>query len=499
MNMVYLPAGRKVWQDVALMFVNRSIVPAIWMGDPIHDEFARENFKDCLVLNVYEMHISIDRSVGSFSLPDEILEDKRYYVLKDQVYKAMDRQDEYGEFGRLEREAFFYSLFVYFITIVRVKKIELLVSSEAPHSPVSLVLYGVCKLLGVATYHLTPVSVAPAAHISKDLYGEKILASCDAELSAHRELMVNYVKSINRDIPVPFYIKRQQEFDRQAGRFKEKVKKYILRPVKERLLGGGRRTKYGVFRKDFFLNNTRPVFHELLVRKKRKRLVEGYREAVSSVEFSGSFVYVPLHYEPERTTNPEGGDFYNAYDMLMWLRSFVPGDIPIVIKEHTSQFSEKLYGYRGRSPLFYRAIKTLNNIRFAGPSVPSGRLIDRSLFVATQAGTAALEASLMGKKSLIFGCPWFFGAPNVYFYKDVRSFDALVSAKVVHKSGVERYLLDYISDYAIPVCVNPSGETSLKRRFGERYKDLAKDECFSKAFTELVSQDFVADRLNGER
>ena len=65
------------------------------------------------------------------------------------------------------------------------------------------------------------------------------------------------------------------------------------------------------------------------------------------------FVYFALHFEPERTTNPDGGFFHDQFLAIIHLRKILPEDVNIFVKEHPSQFKVIDRGLKGRSPLFY--------------------------------------------------------------------------------------------------------------------------------------------------
>lgn len=458
-----MPAGRTVWRGISSRLYEKGIYPKIWLGDPAHDEYAKNSYKDCLVLDFYTMHKHIVGKSDNFKVMTDLLNDKYFHVLKDQVYKMMDRQDDFGVFGRLEREAFFYSLFFYFHSIVTEKKIDVLVASEGPHSPASMVLYGVCKILGLKTYHLEQNSITPIAHVSKDFYGDKIKVEHHYDMSKHKKVISDYVRMISDDIPSPYYMEIQKNFDKKSKGANFKFKKYFFKPAKNFIFKRDKEYGYNVYRRSFFHDNHTPLLCENFINSRKKELLSEYKLAVRQFNLKEQYIYIPLHYEPEKTSNPDGGDFYNVYDMISYLRSFVPNHIKIVLKEHYSQSTTKLYGYRGRSPLFYKAINSLNNVQFVDVATPSSELIKHCIFVATQTGSAALEASLMRKRSLVFGAPWFLGIPNIYFYKDSDSFENFIKSDIFDKESVEKNLLSYISDYTIPACVNPSGESDFRK------------------------------------
>lgn len=486
-----MPAGLNIWRKVAERFNDKLMQPKIWLGDPVHDDFAKEKYKDCLVLDFNEVHKVINFERSDFKLTPSFLDDKYFYMLKDQVYKMMDRQDDFGVFGRLEREAFFYSLFYYFHTIVREKKIDLLVSSEGPHSPAGMILYGVCKILDINTYHLAQGLIAPVAHICKDFHGEILEANSGYNFSKHQQLVSDYIGLISDDIPRPHYMEIQRRYDKKSKGINFRIKKYLIKPVKNYVFRREKVYGYNIYRRSFFNDNHRPLLYENFVDSRKKVLLSEYESVLGFLELDEAFVFVPLQYEPERTSNPDGGSFYNVYDMIMWLRDFLPNSIKIIIKEHPSQFSEKMHGYRGRSPLFYRAIMSLNNVFFVDMKVPSSELINKSIFVATQTGTAALEAALMGRKSLVFGAPWFLGVPNIYIYEKIESFDSFMDYEIFDKKHIKDFFDYYISTYALPVCINPSGQSYFVKKHGELFFDLIDDEFFSEIFTEIIYKDYV--------
>lgn len=67
----------------------------------------------------------------------------------------------------------------------------------------------------------------------------------------------------------------------------------------------------------------------------------------------------------------------------------------VYVKEH--------YVQRHRPISFYEDLCKIKNVRLIKSNVPSASIMINSLAVATQTGTCVLEASLMGKPSIVFG------------------------------------------------------------------------------------------------
>jgi hypothetical protein len=489
MNIVYIPAGSNVWVNVITELEKLKFYPKIWLGDPKHDEFAKKKYPDCMVLNFHFVHKNIYLRCKDFTVDPKIFEDKYFFTLKDQVYKMMDRQDDLGIYSRLDREAFFYSTFCFFYDKIVEDKIKLAIVAEGPHSPVTMIIYGICHILNIPSYYLSQNLVVPSAHISKDLYGRKLRISDHFEsfkYDVHLKIAEEYIDSISDKIPKPLYIQIQN--DKNKLSIIEDTKNYLVKPFLKSIGYGNTNQSYSINRHDFFDSNRPSFSHNLKTILKKKKLLVKYNKIVQDVSLEDEFVFVPLHYEPERTSNPDGGHYYNVYDMLVSLRSYVPSNIKIIIKEHPLQFAKTLHGHRGRSALFYQSISMLPNIQFAKLDVSSDILIKKSILVATQTGTAALEASILEKKSLVFGSPWFLGVPNVYAYGDF-SFEELLKKHLFSKTEVKEYILDYIANYTLPVCVNPSGLEYFKRKYPEYLNDLLNDEFFAEQFALAIFND----------
>lgn len=500
-NFIFIPAGEKVWIDIVNALAEAGFSPKIWVGDPVHDGYAKANFPNCDVYNFASINLDIDFTSEFSVIDNDILGSKDFFRLKDQVYKIMDRQDDLGIYGRLEREAYFYYVFNFFYNQVYKNDIKLAVFAEGPHSPNSMVIYGICKFLDIPTYHLSQNPLVPLVHIATDLFGTKLKS--EGKLSGYNEemfktLMADYLDNIKDEIPVPLYMAAQNKSN-QVNLIHD-LKKYVLAPVYKRLKYANKRFRsgsdYSVYSRTFYDSNKPSLLHELRATKRKRLLRKKYQEVKVESNLDEDYVFVPLHYEPERTSNPDGGHFYNTYDMILALRHFVPLDIKIVLKEHPSQFTKSLHGQRGRSALFYKAVSTLPNIEFVSIDYTASMLIKNALFVATQTGSAALEASILGKKSLIFGTPWFLGAPNLYSYGSL-SFEQLVSQSIYTKSKITEYLMDYISEYTLPACVNPSNFNYYVKKYPNQIGSLLDNKQFAKDFASIIVNDLKKHNNKG--
>lgn len=497
-NFIFIPAGDKVWIDIANTLYEANFSPKIWVGDPAHDRYAKTNFPSCEVYNFASINLDINfKSAASF-IDNDVLSSKEFSKLKDQVYKIMDRQDDLGIYNRLEREAYFYYVFNLFYNKAYTNDIKLAIFSEGPHSSSSMVIYGVCKFLDIPTYHLAQNSLVPLVHIATDMFGSKLKTNnkiSNYNEDVFKKLILEYIDSIKDEAPTPLYMKLQNQRNKLAPI--QDLKKYLAVPLYRRLKYASKHFKsdrdYSVYSKTYYDSNKPSVLHEFRASRRKMLLRKKYAEVTVDSNLDEDYVFVPLHYEPEKTSNPDGGHFYNTYDMLLALRRFVPLTTKIILKEHPSQFTKTLHGQRGRSALFYKSVSTLPNIEFASIDYSSSKLIKSSLLVATQTGSAALEAAILGKKSLIFGTPWFLGAPNLYNYGSF-SFEELMNKGAYSKNDIKNYLLDYVAQYTLPACINPSGLDYFRKKYPNQIDNLLNNKKFSDDFVSIIIDDLKMNK-----
>lgn len=183
------------------------------------------------------------------------------------------------------------------------------------------------------------------------------------------------------------------------------------------------------------------------------------------MDYTQKYVYYPLHYEHERTTNPDGGDFQDQFLVLQKLRRIVPTEIQIVVKEHPSQFFFKERGSRGRSPLFYNNVNNIKNLKIISTDENTIRLILNAELVATVTGTVALESSILGKKALYFGNPWYRGLPNTFDIRDNLTYSKMMNQPMVSVEGVKTFLERLFLEHSIPVYINYSQKEYFKKEY----------------------------------
>ena len=76
-------------------------------------------------------------------------------------------------------------------------------------------------------------------------------------------------------------------------------------------------------------------------------------------------IYVPLHFQPERSTCPDGGNYTNQILFIKKIREKT--DLPILVKEHPTQIVQSFPNPQtlmARNKQFYEEVMNIENTYF---------------------------------------------------------------------------------------------------------------------------------------
>ena len=128
-----------------------------------------------------------------------------------------------------------------------------------------------------------------------------------------------------------------------------------------------------------------------------------------------SYIYYPLHMDPEAATMVLAPNLTNQLALLELLAKNTPMTHKIYVKEYSIMIGRRPKG-------FYEKIKSYPNICLLSPAEDNFRLMRYSDTVVVITGTAGWEALLMGKPAVTFGECFYSGLKRV---RRCASFDDL--------------------------------------------------------------------------
>lgn len=132
------------------------------------------------------------------------------------------------------------------------------------------------------------------------------------------------------------------------------------------------------------------------------------------------YVALFLHYQPERSTIPEGYGFGIQLSAVLALQQSLPKDTYLVVREHPSTYTLN-FSRNYRSKEFYETLASIDRVLISPISADPYQLIDNSIATAAITGTVLGEALVRGKPSIAFGSGPMqaIDSPNFHRYRNI--------------------------------------------------------------------------------
>lgn len=332
---------------------------------------------------------------------------------------------------------YMHNLFFWYNFLLR-KQITHVFISAIPHEGYDCIIYYLCKYLGI------PVQLVHSCFIPFRLFPLQDFHQDEPALEEeYRKLTEQYKgKSISE---IPLEGKTAEVFDRWASLQPDQMKPWYMRtdPFIRRMrqrynetnliriwrgVLGDDYVKYGIsfsFVKAAFLKIPKllsmiPVswkrWRFMRPVKKKSMDYRKYYETLAQTPVEGErYIYFPLQYQPEATSNPMGGDMYSDQIVPLYILSrSLPEDIKIYVKTHPEQLSLM------RTREYYDEIASIPKVRLMKIETSTYELMKNAVAVSSLTGTALWECQFFGVPVLAFGYSVKNMAPLTYHVRTVE-------------------------------------------------------------------------------
>lgn len=477
----FFATGCEHWFNVVQELHDKNIAtPIFWLGDDRDSKRIKAKFgSDVVQRMLYFVHRPwVLNGVEYNGEHSEFFFSENYLRAKDRCLKMMDRLDLYGLFTRIDRETYFNKLAIWYLKNVEKNVPDALIMADSPHSHAQYLLFEICQFLKVPIAKFNSLAMLVPALILEDVSNntaiENSRGGCGELYDRIDDVIRDYVSTVAEKADKGAYELPYIKVQRKQNRFLAKFYSVFTEGTKLQY----RETKAQIAM--ILRRMYNPINPHNISPLGRLRIEHGRRKNIRKLcvahcdqpALDRTFVYFALHYEPERTTNPDGDKFHDQVLAIIALRKFLPDEVEIVVKEHPTQFYERQRGHRGRSPLLYNLIKNIKGVQLLGPFEDSIALQRECLFVATITGSIAVEAAVLGKKTIMFGKTWFSGCPNTYVWENEVDYQWLIDEPVKAPGEVLQYVLDLRKRY----CVVGYQNMSLEQRYADYSDDFFQKE-----------------------
>jgi hypothetical protein len=438
-RVIYNTCFADPWLKVAKVLEEKhGFEPVYWIGYGIDDSekqvpalFPRAIYHPVFDAFKGIFPVAIGRNYSQAHIPIDFIRDFATYEL--QALKMMDRMDpDCRSFSFSERQRHYRNLVKNWVACIDALKPELVISATIPHRVYDYVLYLLCRHLHIPflmfDHTAFPGRIIPLRDIAsigpqiKNDYDSLLNEGPDADaLKANlaMDILKGY-QDVQKDYESgkPDYMEINEFQHRQSasavGLSMKLLSEIVHSP--EKYLG-----KRGFLLKGFptywkrrtrsveasRLNMVQYAIYKIKTNRLKKALATYYDSCAQEPSFARPYIFLPLHYQPEMTSNPSGDIFVDQSLCVEALSKRIPENWEIYVKEHPAQFQSHGEGQTSRIREFYDDLLKFPKVRLLPMSIDSYRLIANSKAVATVTGTVGWEAMARRKPVLVFGLCWY--------------------------------------------------------------------------------------------
>jgi len=252
--------------------------------------------------------------------------------------KIMDRVKG-GKLTYNERKRLINQIVCTWLNVINIIKPSITLFTAVPHDIASYLLYAVCDVKNINTYilknsFLNFIEVIekfenPNPKIENEY--KKILDSnkiCVFDMNSikNKELK-EFIRNVkgSYDKAEPYYMKEQNKKDKKYN-----VIISTTLALLDKIPKVTDKAKQMSFSKkvDLVFSLPKKIFNNYLYSYQAKllkmKLQKKYLSKCQNINFNKPYIYVALHYQPERTTSPEGGYYVDQWLMVRLLSICVP-------------------------------------------------------------------------------------------------------------------------------------------------------------------------------
>lgn len=344
----------------------------------------------------------------------------------------LDRQlYSFGSLSPHEIYSRFIRMIFFFEAMLDKNSIDVILSREIPHFPSEFVLYVVAKNKGIPIYMCDFVQHLSRTILIDDIFDRNIYSTVEEKLEIDDSVEAHakeiYMK-LNNEHKIVRSLAKVPKFES----YKEKWSitswfKYLARDIYfickknplEESLQSISDTSFGELHN---VTRLKTAIYFASLRYKSFQLERYYISKQVEIEPSKNYSAVFFaHYQPERTTNPDGGLYLDTITAVRKLKAILPKNSTIYFKEHPHTFSPTYRSFfRGglaRSKSFYNELEKMG-IKFLSPYMFNDDIYDNVNLISSITGTVIFESIIKGKKSLMFGNNWIKSFPSVIHIDD---------------------------------------------------------------------------------
>lgn len=443
---IYIMTFTDLWGQVAnALSEKHKINPALYVGLPLSENH-NSVLNKTLFYDVEDARLAVfPQNFGRIKKKPIDVNLLRTFAKNQAIsYEMVSRYSLGKKDGSFEqRRKYLWELYRIWEGIFDELKPDVVISGSMPHRVFDDIIYVICKKKNIPFLSLDITSIKHLTYVSSSKFNKseifKIAQSKGKNSKRISNETMEYYKFV-RDAPKnyqPFNISSNGRFVSKTqatennGKINSLLKKLpqpfrlLVIFLKQLIMGKLTDSAATVFTFQDLSKTSRPNAIKtnnlsilILTMKAWINVWQAKRWYLRNIEqpaLDKPYIFFPANFQPERSTVPDAGLFYDFAVILQMLDKTLPKDCQLYFKEHPRTFLEPVARDNPRDIDFYLRIKEMcPRVKFINWDFDSNILIKNSTAVAMANGTTGWEAIARGKPVLTFGEYWYVHAKGVF-------------------------------------------------------------------------------------
>lgn len=435
MNGLIFKTQNKFWVDIAFKVQKKNKLKSIfWVSDKTINKDKTINNNQAFKMEMCnfikkENITSLTPSIKNLYLDNEFI----LFGMLERWFPKFEKSPNYFRYRR-----YLIKQFCIWFSFLKEKKINLIIFPSVPHRIFDYVAYLLAKELGIKV----------VITILTDSYKKGVIFTDN--LNARSISFNNYKFNKKKDI---FYTSKIDEFlylkNYKAKHFIEKKNRFstynkflllIKKTLKSPLIFSyfNKKVDYFHINKLDEINNLYYLEYFIL---NFKKIIDNYSSKlylhIISKKFSKNqfknFIYLPLNYQYERSTNPDCNDHYDFFYILNSILNILPKKFYILIKEHPRSLINQSIR-NNRNIFFYKRLLSISSrVIFINSNTKTTDLIKYCKCVVVATSTTAVESIMYGKPVIQFGNSWYDNFKFLFKYDNQININKILKSKILLK------------------------------------------------------------------
>lgn len=444
------------------------------------------NYKDIYDFYEFKKIIELNNNSEYVLSKDDV---EYFYFLESEFLAESDRMS-YLPISVKKRKLIYYEILQYWMNYFITNKIDIVVFNGVPHMGWDLACYEVARKFNIKTCYLELTVIEDQVIWHEDYKSfkdnqleESTLSIKEIKDSIGQENLAKYnVESELLKRGKKLNIKRIKNSFFNFSKFKESIFSFyiIVKKIKDNTLLND---------SSFFYNKPTTIqyfFNSMQNKIYLKRLNFQYEKLSKNIDLNKKFIFFAMHYQPERTTSPQGECFQEQILAIKIISASLPDGWKLYVKEHPTQMiNRKVFKNKNfRDSYDYKIIRKIKNVELVPLDIESSELIKKAQFVSTINGSIGWETlSQHHKPVVVFGNIWYAKCRSCFSISSKEDFrNALAVIDKHTKEKVEKNVLNLLNYYSNEFCISSNGD------FYAKYSPLSKDKLIENLADKFIEK-----------